>query len=248
MRCWVISECSSYKISNRPCHTLSFALPYISIALPQWGYNTGIWIHSDCNQLNRNSQLLEFRREILTWNERFFGESARYQKIAIEIKIIENAMLLFDKISLYVVSILGSSQELGIWCLQKKWADIAWVYKVFLNIWRFYHLIDCISFYLAIVNKSISISKETVIAFDFQHIFLWEFVLYHHARMWGALTRQMIRVWDVFTINKSLDIYITTHHVSSLAKDWLKRWKDNKSQVCIYIICILYLNFKDDYW
>ena len=35
----------------------------------------------------------------------------------------------------------------------------------------------------------------------------------------GALTRQMIRVRDVFTINKSLDIYITTHHGSSLAKD-----------------------------
>ena len=35
----------------------------------------------------------------------------------------------------------------------------------------------------------------------------------------GALTRQMIRVWDVFTINKSLDIYITTHHGSSLPKD-----------------------------
>ena len=59
---WVISECSSYKISNRPCHTL----PYIAIALPQWGHNTGIWIHSDCNQLNRNPQLLEFRREILS--------------------------------------------------------------------------------------------------------------------------------------------------------------------------------------
>ena len=132
-RFWVISECSSYKISNTPCHTLPFALPYIAIALPQWGYNTGIWIHSDCNQLNRNSQLLEFRREFLTRNERFFWESARSQKIAIEIKILK--LLRFCLIiSLYVVSIIGSSQELGIWCLQKKWADIAWVYKVIHNV------------------------------------------------------------------------------------------------------------------
>ena len=43
-----------------------------------------------------------------------------------EIKNIETTLLLFDDIN--AISILGSSQELGIWCLQKKWADDAWVY------------------------------------------------------------------------------------------------------------------------
>ena len=46
--------------------------------------------------------------------------------MAMEIKNIETTLLLFDDIN--AISILGSSQELGIWCLQKKWADDAWVY------------------------------------------------------------------------------------------------------------------------
>ena len=99
--CWVIAECS-YKISNRPCHTLPFALPYIAIALPQWGHNTGIWIHSDCNQLNRNSELLEFRREILSRTERFFGEigncTIASEKMGPEKENIETALLLSDDI------------------------------------------------------------------------------------------------------------------------------------------------------
>ena len=65
----------------------------------------------------------------------------------------------------------------------------------------------------------------------------------------GALTRQMIRVWDVFTINKSLDIYITTHHGSSLAKDGRDTRITNffiKQENVFYLNSSFFTN-KDDY-
>ena len=71
---------------------------------------------------------------------------------------------------------------------------------------------------------------------------------------------QMIRVWDVFTINKSLDIYITTHHGSSLPKDGRDAritifYQTEKCLLCKLLInssrtLIIFLNNanKDDYW
>ena len=69
----------------------------------------------------------------------------------------------------------------------------------------------------------------------------------------------MIRVWDVFTINKSLDIYITTHHGSSLPKDGRDAritifYQTEKCLLCKLLInssrtLIIFLNNanKDDY-